>query len=178
MNLKNFGKMIDEFYAELKSIADEAVGGFAIDSMHPPIDRKKKKKPNPLEEKNEKNFKRVMIDFDKTIYPYKKGWNDGRLDGPPYPDAKRSIEKLKNRGYEIVIFSTRVSTGNAGEMNQDPDEQVENIKNYLVNYGIYFDRITGDKIAADFYIDDKAVQIKNGNWNDVLSQIQKREESL
>jgi hypothetical protein len=172
MDIEKFKKILDEFYDELKTIADESVGGFAIDSMHPPIKKKKKKILDPLEEK------RVMIDFDKTIYSAKSGWNDGKLEDAPNNGAKDSIDQLKKKGYEIIIFSTRASKGNAEEHKYDIEDEIQNMKNYLVNHGIYFDSITGDKIAADFYIDDKAVYIKNGNWNDVMSQIKKREKSL
>jgi|GEM_PF-1170314 len=176
MDIKTFKKILDEFYDDIKSIADEAVGGFAIDSMHPPIEKKKKKKKETLEE--EDKIQRVMIDLDKTIHPYKKGWNDGKLEDPPYEGAKKSIDKLKDMGYEIVIYTTRASLGNAQHYNYDVEDEIQNVKNYLTNHGIYFDKITGDKIAADFYIDDKAVYIKNGNWNDVMTQIKKREKSL
>lgn len=181
MNLKDFAKQLSEFYNEMKAIANEAVGSFAIDSPTPPIRRNRANQEdedelNPLEEGE--GFKRVMIDFDKTIYSAKSGWNDGRLEDDPFPDAKKSIEQLKNKGYEIVIFSTRASEGAAEEFKHNVEDAIQDIKNYLTNNGIYFDRITGDKIAADFYIDDKAIHIKNGNWKDVISQIKKREKSL
>ena len=179
MNLSDFARQLSELFDEMKAIADEAVGGFAIDSMHPDIEEVKRRKESIIRQlSEEETHKRVMVDFDKTIHPYKKGWNDGKLEDPPYPDAKGSIDKLKNAGYEIVIFSTRVSQGAADEFKTDTEDELQNISNYLKNYGIYFDRITGDKIAADFYIDDKAVTIKNGNWKDVLSQIKTREKSL
>jgi phosphoglycolate phosphatase-like HAD superfamily hydrolase len=183
MNLKDFAKQLSEFYDEMKTIANEAVGGFAIDSPTPPIRRNRanqedeeENEPNPLEEGE--GFNRIMIDFDKTIYSAKSGWNDGKLEDDPFPDAKKSIEQLKNKGYEIVIFSTRASEKAAEEFKHNVEDAIQDIKNYLINNGIYFDRITGDKIAADFYIDDKAVHIKNGNWKDVISQIKKREKSL
>lgn len=184
MNLKVFRKQLSEFYDDIKTLADEAVGGFAIDSPFPPIDkpnvRKKKEDDeediNPLEEGLK--IKRVMIDFDKTIYSAKSGWNDGLLNDEPFKGAKSSIEKLKKMGYEIVIFTSRASEGNAKEYSYDLEDEMQNVKNYLINNGIYFDRITGDKLAADFYIDDKVVLIKNGNWNDVMSQISKRARSI
>ena len=185
MNLEDFHKQLSEFYDELTIIADEAVGSFAIDSPTPPVmksyDGKKKKKEeenilNPLEEGLK--TKRVMIDFDKTIYSAKSGWNDGLLNDEPFRGAKEAIEKLKKRGYEIVIFTSRASEGNAKEYSYNLEDEVQRLKNYLVNNGIYFDRITGDKLAADFYIDDKVVLIKNGNWDSVMSQIEKREKSL
>ena len=166
--------VLEDFYEELKTIADEAIGGFAIDSMHPAIKKKKEEDEeiNPLEEK------RIMIDFDKTIYPYKSGWNGGVIDGEPYEGAKESIDDLKKMGYEIFIFSCRASQGNADEHQEDLEDNIQNLKNYLVNKGIYFDKITGDKLIADFYVDDKSVYIKDGNWKEVMTQIKKREKSL
>ena len=183
MNLNVFAKQLSEFYDDLRQIADEAAGGFAIDSPAPPVmksyeAKKKKKKILDAIEEGETKFNRVMIDFDKTIYSAKSGWNDGKLDDDPFPGAKESIDELKKKGYEIVIFSTRASQGAAKEFKHDLEDMVQSIKNYLTNYGIYFDRITGEKLAADFYIDDKVVLIKDGNWKDVMSQIQKREKSL
>ena len=192
MNLNDFAKQLSEFYDDLRQIADEAVGGFAIDSPAPSSDRPRSRGPavlrnredddedeikNPLEEKDNR-FMRVMIDFDKTIYSAKSGWNDGRLEDDPFPGAKKSIDTLKKKGYEIVIFSTRASQGAAEEFQNNLEDEIQNINNYLVNHGIYFDRITGEKLAADFYIDDKVVLIKDGNWKDVMSQIKKREKSL
>jgi len=182
MNIQDLAKQLSEFFDELKTIADEAVGGFAIDSPTPPImrnrdDDENDENPKPLEERGGK-FGRVMIDFDKTIYSAKSGWNDGKLDDDPFPAAKKSIEYLKSKGYEIVIFTTRASQENADTFAYDLEDEIQNIKNYLINYGIYFDRITGEKIIADFYIDDKVVLIKNGDWGDVISQIKKREKSL
>jgi phosphoglycolate phosphatase-like HAD superfamily hydrolase len=177
MDLKDFNKMLSEFYDDLNAIADEAVGGFAIDSLQTWTDKKKKKKiVNPLEEKAQ--FNRVMIDFDKTIYSAKSGWNDGRLEDDPFPEAKESIEFLKDKGYEIVIFTSRASEENAKQFAYDLEDAIQNVKNYLINNGIYFDRITGEKLAADFYIDDKVIHIKDGNWKDVISQLKKREKSL
>lgn len=182
MNLNDFAKQLSEFYDEMKMIADEAVGGFAIDSPTPPILRNRANQEDEEDEtkalEEGESFNRIMIDFDKTIYSAKSGWNDGKLEDDPFPDAKKSIEQLKNKGYEIVIFSTRASEKAAEEFKHNVEDAIQDIKNYLTNNGIYFDRITGDKIAADFYIDDKAVHIKNGNWKDVISQIKKRENSL
>lgn len=178
MNLNDFARQLSEFYDDLRIIADEAAGGFAIDSPHPPFHKKKKDdEEDPLEE-SEYKFNRVMIDFDKTIYSSKSGWNDGKLNDDPFPDAKESIDELKSKGYEIIIFTTRASKAACDEFKTNVDDAVQSIRNYLDNYGIYFDRITGEKLAADFYIDDKVVHIKNGNWKNVMSQIKKREKSL
>ena len=73
-----------------------------------------------------------------------------------FKGAKTVIDWLKNQGYEIVIFTTRASKENAKELGGDHNEQIKKVAEWLKDKGIYFDKITGEKLAADFYIDDKA----------------------
>ncbi|MFW9871858.1 MAG: hypothetical protein ACFFG0_02065 [Candidatus Thorarchaeota archaeon] len=167
-----------EKYLE-KIQSKEAVGSFAIDSF--PEKKKKKKRqiirvsyPN---ENQELMFRRVMIDLDGTIHKYSKGYLDGSIYDEPFKDAKEAIDWLKSQGYEIVIFTTRASRENALETGNDHETQIANVGTWLTDHGIYYDRITAEKIAADFYIDDKAVVIRDGNWNEVLKTIKKIIES-
>ena len=143
----------------------EAVGGFAIDSYS-------KLKLNEIDSELKK--RRAMIDLDGTINKYSQGYKDGELYDEPFEYAKESIDWLKDQGYEIVIFTTRASEENAKDFDDDRDKQIKNITTWLKKYNIYFDRITGEKLAADFYIDDKAIHIKDGNWDNVLHTIQDR----
>ena len=67
------------------------------------------------------------------------------------------------------------ATGNTKEILKNECEEyiiTMNIDSSM-NNGIYFDRVTSDKIAADFYIDDKAIVIKNGNWDAVMKTIKR-----
>ena len=118
--------------------------------------------------------KRVMIDLDGTIHKYSKGYADGQLYDKPFAGAKRVIKWLKDQGYEIVIFTTRASKENSEETGEDYRDQITNVKKWLSDNDIYFDRITAEKLAADFYIDDKAIAINNGDWNTVLKIIKAR----
>ena len=118
--------------------------------------------------------KRAMIDLDKTIHKYSKGHEDGTIYDEPFKGARDAINWLKDNGYEIVIFSTRASPENASEMGGDQKREIGKIEAWLKHHDIYFDRVTADKIAADFYIDDKAIPIHNGNWDAVLKVIKKR----
>jgi len=152
----------------------ESVGGFAIDSI--PEDEKKGKKiiRTVYPESKEFIFKRAMIDLDGTIHKYSKGIEDGSLYDNPFNGAKETITWLKKQGFEIVIFTSRVSRENALEMGYDLEEQFRIIESWLENNNIYFDRITAEKLPADFYIDDKAIFIKDGNWNEVTNIIKER----
>ena len=150
---------------------------FGMDSF-PEVPRKKKRRsiirtvyPEMLMIFQEK---RVLIDLDKTIHKYSKGYGDGTIYDDPFEGARAAIQWLKDQGYEIVIFSTRASPGAAAEMGTDYKKEIGNIESWLKNHDIYFDRVTADKIFADFYIDDKAIPIHNGNWDAVLKVVKKR----
>jgi hypothetical protein len=118
--------------------------------------------------------KRAMIDLDKTIHKYSKGYGDGDIYDDPFKGAREAIDWLKDNGYEIVIFTTRASRGNADEMGGDYEKEIAKVEAWLKHHNIYFDRVTADKLHADFYIDDKAIPIHNGNWDAVLKVIKKR----
>lgn len=165
----------------LDKIQDEEVSsaagmGFAIDSF--PSKKNKKKKVIRVIYPNENwmaiEEKRAMIDLDGTIHKYSDGYKDGSIYDDPFQGAKQVIDWLKNKGYEIVIFTTRASQGNAYEMGGDHKKEIQNVENWLKDHDIYFDRVTADKLAADFYIDDKAITIKDGNWKEVHDRIKER----
>jgi len=160
-----------------KKIRDnEAVGGFAVDSF--PDNRKKKKRQIIRtvypESKNQPMPRRAMIDLDKTIHKYSQGFKNGEIYDDAFEGAKEVIDWLKQNGYEIVIFTTRASEQNAKENGGDHLDQIKKVGEWLKDKGIHFDDITAEKYAADFYIDDKAINISNGDWKTVLNVIKKR----
>ena len=146
---------------------------FAIDSFPKPRKRQIIRTIYP-ENKDERIKKRAMIDLDGTIHKYSKGYKDGSIYDSPFKGAKEVIDYLKNNGYEIVIFTTRASKQNAIEFGGDHLDQIKKIEEWLKKHNIYFDKITSEKLAADFYIDDKAINIRNGDWKVVLNVIKKR----
>jgi len=165
---------IDKILEKIKDT--EAVGGFAIDSF--PSSRRKKKRQIIRtvypESKNEPLPKRAMIDLDKTIHKYSQGYKNGEVYDDAFDGAKEVIDWLKRNGYEIVIFTTRASKANAEELGGDHKDQIKKVGEWLKDKDIYFDKITAEKLAADFYIDDKAINISNGDWKAVLNVIKKR----
>lgn len=172
----NINKYLEAIQSD-ENVSAAAGIGFAIDGAT--SDKKKKKKEiiktsYPNESVKHTLVKRAMIDLDRTIHKYTKSWDDGTLYDDPFPGAKKVIEWLKSIGYEIVIFTTRASEENAKEHGQDLREQIEIIENWLKLHDIYYDRITAEKLNADFYIDDKAIHINNGNWVEVLKNIKQR----
>lgn len=158
---------IDKYLKKIQNEFD-----FSIDSP------KKKRKKVIIINTNESLFlieqNRAMIDLDGTIHKYSKGWQDGNIYDEPFDGAKKVINWLRKNGFEIVIFTTRASKQNSLEMGGDHEQQIKSVENWLKHHDIYFDRITAEKIAADFYIDDKAIHIEDGNWDTVFKIIKKR----
>jgi len=169
-------EIIDKILERRRVKDEEAVGGFAIDSF-PETSKKKKRhiiRTIYPESKNETLPKRAMIDLDLTIHKYSKGYQDGEIYDDAFNGAKQVIDWLRKKGYEIVIFTTRASKANADELGGDHKKQIKKVGQWLKKHDIYFDKITAEKLAADFYIDDKAIHIPNGNWDTVLNVIKKR----
>lgn len=154
---------------------EESVGGFAIDSF-PETKKRKRQIIRTIypESQQEKIPRRAMIDLDGTIHKYSQGYKNGEIYDDAFEGAKNVIDWLKRSGYEIVIFTTRASKENADELGGNHDEQIKKIGEWLKKHNIYFDKITAEKLAADFYIDDKAIHISNGDWDTVLNVIKKR----
>jgi len=167
--------IIDKILERRKVDDQESVGAFAIDSF-PETPKKKKRQiiRTIYPESKDVLPKRAMIDLDMTLHKYSQGYKDGEIYDDAFDGAKQVIDWLRKKGFEIVIFTTRASETNAKENGGDHLEQIEKVKEWLKKHNIYFDKITAEKLAADFYIDDKAIHIKNGDWDTVLKTIKKR----
>lgn len=123
-----------------------------------------KKNKRILKDNSSNKNKRLMIDFDGVIHSYHKGYLDGEIYGYVIDDAKEVIDELKN-DFEIVIFTSRLSNENSN--NQSEKRKIED---WLKENKIHYDYITSDKLAAEYYIDDKAITFNN-NWSDILNKI-------
>lgn len=109
----------------------------------------------------------ALIDFDGTLYPF------GYLfDFPdPIPGAVEFMQALARQGYKIVIFTSRLSPTWLASVNQEPSEHVAYISTILKRDGIPFDRITSEKIPAEFYLDDKAIGFSPAIGYEVIRMI-------
>jgi len=163
MNLKR--------YLEHLNDVDESVGGFAIDSFPTKAKNKVLSVPYPtnesIDEYDNQKTKRIMIDLDGVIHQY-EGFKDGTLYGNIFDGAKEVIDYLRNNGYEIIIFTSRLSKN----LN-DVENQKVMIKKWLNKNKVMIDGMTSEKLAADLYIDDRAIHFK-GDWNDTLHEIKLR----
>jgi hypothetical protein len=108
----------------------------------------------------------IAVDFDGVINSYTSGWKGPTETDEPVLSAAESLHTLYQRGYKIIIFSTRANTS----------EGADTIREYLRNHAENNEfaeavEITDKKPIADVYIDDRAISF-TGDWEETLKQIE------
>jgi len=115
----------------------------------------------------------VCVDFDGTIAPF----GDKFGFPPPLPGAKEFLKYLRDEGYKIVIFTSRLSTVWHASEGRDPAhgiaQQVLYLRDYFDMYGLEADSVTAEKIPAIAYIDDKAIEFIT-KWSTAKSKFRQR----
>lgn len=102
-----------------------------------------------------------VFDLDHTLCDTKKSkegyWE--YLNSTPYQDRIEKVNNLYDQGHTIIIETARGCTSKIN--------WYINTHNQLVSWGLKFTTLrTGVKYAADYYIDDKAINSEdffNGN---------------
>ena len=107
--------------------------------------------------------KTIAVDFDGTIAQLE----EFPLIGEPISKAREALQSLKDRGFEIVVYTCRANPGQT-------KTNAQQVEQYLLEFEIPFDRIAeGEKPIAQYYIDDRAVKFE-GDWDKVLKQIARK----
>ena len=107
----------------------------------------------------------VAVDFDDTLVFQE----DGVIH--PVQGAREAMQKLRDMGCRIIIYTCR--TGIASREDFLPEE-IHFIEQALEKFGIEYDEIfIGEKLIADFYIDDRAIEFR-GDWGDVMKTFKSR----
>lgn len=104
--------------------------------------------------------KTLCIDFDGVIHDYRDGWQDGVIYGGVLPDAMFWLDKLNKAGYDLVILSTRANHPEQAEAMRTVIDLWQEEAGVVFKY-----RITGTKVPALAYIDDRAIRFTS--WNDI-----------
>ena len=112
----------------------------------------------------------IVIDFDGTLCKFAFP-----EVGAPEPGVRKALETLRNMGYHIKIHSCRTATY---WKSQNRETHILLMVNFLEENKIPYDEIIldVDKPIAEFYIDDRAIPY-NGSWLEVITEIQRKEES-
>lgn len=120
----------------------------------------------------------ICVDFDGTLFP----WGEFHSDAPPLDGAVEFMKALRDAGWKIVIFTSRMSqTWWRGEgwlsVMPDPhdipeleEEWAASVMDRLDKWGIPWDGVTAEKVPAEYYIDDKAIRFEN-NWPEIQRRV-------
>lgn len=105
----------------------------------------------------------IAVDFDGTLF-----FNSSEDELSLVPGAREFMLALDAANHEIVIHTCRLTEA------QGPDEKIRVIdflETALRTHDIPYSSIyTGDKLIADAYVDDRAVEFK-GNWESVAERV-------
>lgn len=102
----------------------------------------------------------LCIDYDSTLYPWAP-----IMDSPaPLPGAIEGMRRLKEAGFTLVIFTSRLSPTWLAESGYSEANQRAHIERQLTRDGIPYDRVTSEKVPAVAYLDDKAIRFREGEW--------------
>ncbi len=109
--------------------------------------------------------KAIAVDFDGVIHKYSEGWHDGSIYDSPVEGSKKQLKRLVDKGYKVIIFTTRVNP----EMGDSVEVENKKIEEWLTSNGfkqnIHYHKITALKPKATAYIDDRAIRFTN--WEDI-----------
>ena len=109
-----------------------------------------------------KDKKTIALDFDGVLHTYESGWNGPMPKDPPVKGSQEFVQKLIDKKYEVVIFSTRANT----------KKGKEGIEKWLKENNFPKLKVTNKKAHAEVYVDDRAINFK-GNFKNILEKIEK-----
>jgi predicted phosphatase len=95
--------------------------------------------------------KPIAIDFDNVLHDY-DGWKDGTIYGKPVKDSVKMTKLLVDRGFKLVVFTTR--------------EDTKAVSKWLQKNGFVQMDVTNVKPIAVAYIDDRGIRFTN--WEDIV----------
>jgi hypothetical protein len=119
----------------------------------------------------------ISIDLDGCIADNSDGFKGIDYIGPPLPGALGALWELYNAGHELVLCTARCSAEGREKFGDTVEDCVEVIEKYLNDYKFPPIRVhtSGGKIAADYYIDDKAIWVapleEEDAWGNALKII-------
>lgn len=110
----------------------------------------------------------ICVDFDATLFPWGPLMN---WEAFPLAGAPSAVRKIAMQGYKIVIFTSRMSDRWLSDSGNDKSEQYEYVWKMCRKFDIPFTEITGEKIPAIAYIDDKAIEFTGTNWPEIAERV-------
>ena len=109
---------------------------------------------------------RIGLDFDGVLHSYTSGYTGIRPQDSPVPGSVEFVRSLVDAGYECFVFTARL----AGE-NFSPEHALE-IYGWLRDHKFPDIPITGEKLHADLYIDDRGYRF-TGSFDELSFRLAK-----
>lgn len=113
-----------------------------------------------------KKGKTICIDFDGVLSDYSSGYQGEDIFGDMIKGADSATQILKEKGWTVIIYTTRPVT--------------DALKKWLEDNKISYDYINenpdqpkdseGSKLMADIYLDDRGMRF-NGDWDWTIRDI-------
>ena len=97
----------------------------------------------------------IVCDMDGTICSEEKTFS--RSIATPKEGVREALEKLKNEGNKIIIYSARTWA------------EYEMTESWLKRNKIPYDQLVLGKPIGDYWIDDRAIEFSD--WDEVLRRI-------
>ncbi|PTD94720.1 hypothetical protein C9439_01005 [archaeon SCG-AAA382B04] len=116
--------------------------------------------------------KTVAVDLDNTIFELTE-WKGQNHFGKPIEGVKQALNQLREDGFEIIIWTTRFNEGKEGLKNISDLLEKHDIPFDYINYNPYQPPDMSQKLYADYYIDDRAIEF-NGDWSEVVEKINQK----
>jgi len=115
------------------------------------------------------NSKNIAIDFDGVIHKCSRGYFDGTVYDDPIDGSLDSLRKIKNMGYNIIIFSCK-SRSDRPKVNGISGTQM--IWEWLAKHGVdhLVSDVVSEKPRAAIFIDDKGYRFQN--WEDTITFVE------
>ena len=107
-----------------------------------------------------KNKKIFAFDIDNTICKTEKSFYSRSI---PKKNMIKLINKLKNNGHVIKIFTSRYMGRNNENSKLVNKKYYNSVKKYLENWGVKYDKLILGKPSYDYFVDDKSINPKNNN---------------
>lgn len=112
-------------------------------------------------------MKRICIDLDGVIANFKQN-QETYSDVLPIDGAVEKINKLKEAGHYIIIFTARHMKTCNGNVSLVIAKQGKITLDWLAKHNVPFDEIHFGKPWADVYIDDNAFRFSD--WSQINDQ--------
>lgn len=113
------------------------------------------------------DHKVLAVDFDGVISRY-EGWKGLGVFGPPFTGCKEELQKLRDAGWTIILFTTR-------------GDDIGRVQRFMFDHSIPYDyvncnaptapeNVSDKKVLANVYLDDRAITF-DGNWEGMADKI-------